>query len=310
MAPPLDVWYERHDGGRPSSRTSRSATRAQAPARRDPRPCRKDPRSAAVARADGSYDSGRPRFREDPPIVVHLDALEPGMDDVEGHRRRLPGVAHRRAAVLPVSTASRASFGRGPRRGRGGFGSVGTPGAGSSLPRGRSAATGEVPDRDRAAGEGRHQPSVLAPFVGPDGRAATRARRVVSGQPAHPRPASDLFLGWCRGPRPGTTTTLRPSLWDVKGQGRPPPAWTWASSPTTGGPLAHGAPGPGRTPRTGDANPALAGYPRHRNGVRDPRDRRFFRPRSNAARQRTRSRVHSSTPSRVRSSDRRKGAPE
>ena len=57
---------------------------------------------------------------------------------------------------------------------------------------------------------------MLAPYVG----ASTfghEGRRVVAGQRLT-QAASDIFLGWCEGPRTGRQYYVR-QLWDVKGQG-------------------------------------------------------------------------------------------
>ncbi len=199
----LDVWYERTTA---DDLVAHFPKRYRAQAQRDvTRALRKD-HVRAVARLT-TDDSGRPRFREDPPIVVHLDALEPGMDDVEAtvadYRESLTDERRFLFDRFRVVDVARRVVG---------VGSVGTRCWVVLLE--AVASTGEVPDRIVLQVK-EAPPSVLAPFVGPTA-SGQEGRRVVSGQRLT-QAASDLFLGWCRGPS-GHHYYVR-QLWDVKGQG-------------------------------------------------------------------------------------------
>jgi uncharacterized protein (DUF2252 family) len=199
----LDVWYERttaddliaHFPKRYRAQAARDVTRA----------LRKD-HVRAVARLTADRD-GRPRFRDDPPIVVHLDDLDPGMADVEAtvaaYRESLSDERRFLFDRFRVVDVARRVVG---------VGSVGTRCWVVLL----DAATPRDATPDRIVLQVKEaQPSVLAPFVGPTTR-GQEGRRVVSGQRLT-QAASDLFLGWCEGPS-GVHYYVR-QLWDVKGQG-------------------------------------------------------------------------------------------
>lgn len=203
----LDVWYDRTTA---DDLVAHFPKRYRAQAERDvTRALRKD-HVRAVTRLTTDHE-GRPRFTEDPPIVVHLDALAPGMDDVEAtvadyresltderrflfDRFRVVDVARRVVGVGSVGTRCWVTL----------LEAVAAPDYGPE----------DVPDR-LVLQVKEAQPSVLAPYVGatPTGH---EGRRVVSGQRLT-QAASDLFLGWCRAPS-GHHYYVR-QLWDVKGQG-------------------------------------------------------------------------------------------
>jgi uncharacterized protein (DUF2252 family) len=199
----LDLWYDRttaddvvaHFPKRYRGRAARDVARA----------LRKD-HVRAVARLTTDHE-GRPRFLEDPPIVVHLDALEHDMDEVEAmvddYRSSL---ADERAFLLDrfrvVDVARRVV----------GVGSVGTRCWVCLFE--APAPTASRPDRIVLQVK-EAQPSVLTPHVGASA-AEHEGRRVVTGQRLT-QAASDLFLGWCRSTT-GRHYYVR-QLWDVKGQG-------------------------------------------------------------------------------------------
>jgi len=202
----LDVWYDRttaddlvaHFPRRYREQAQRDLTRA----------LRKD-HLRAVAKLT-TDTGGRPRFVENPPIVVHLDAAGHDMDEVaemlDDYRSSL---ADDRRFLLDrfriVDVARRVV----------GVGSVGTrcwvclfeatPGSGADA----------APDRIILQVK-EAQPSVLAPYVGAS-KLGHEGRRVVAGQRLT-QAASDIFLGWCEAPSSGRQYYVR-QLWDVKGQG-------------------------------------------------------------------------------------------
>jgi uncharacterized protein (DUF2252 family) len=197
------VWYERttaddliaHFPKRYRAQATRDVTRA----------LRKD-HVRAVARLTSDH-GGRPRFRDDPPIVVHLDDLDPDMADVEATVARYrESLSDERCFLFDrfrvVDVARRVV----------GVGSVGTR-CWVVLLESATLVDG-VPDRIVLQVK-EAQPSVLAPFAGPT-VSGQEGRRVVSGQRLT-QAASDLFLGWCQGPS-GVHYYVR-QLWDVKGQG-------------------------------------------------------------------------------------------
>jgi uncharacterized protein (DUF2252 family) len=199
----LDLWYDRTTA---ADVVAHFPKRYRAQAARDvDRALRKD-HVRAVTRLT-TDDEGRPRFSDDPPIVVHLDDLDTDMADVEAT------VADYRASLTDerrflfdrfrvVDVARRVV----------GVGSVGTRCWVVLLEAIAPAASG--PDRIVLQVK-EAQPSVLAPFVGPT-PSGHEGRRVVSGQRLT-QAASDLLLGWCQAPS-GVHYYVR-QLWDVKGQG-------------------------------------------------------------------------------------------
>jgi uncharacterized protein (DUF2252 family) len=199
----LDVWYDRTTA---EDLVAHFPKRYRAQAERDvTRALRKD-HVRAVARLTADHE-GRPRFLEDPPIVVHLDALAPDMDDVEAtvadYRESLTEERRFLFDRFRVVDVARRVVG---------VGSVGTRCWVTLL---ESLAPAEdAPDRIVLQVK-EAQPSVLAPYVGPT-PSGHEGRRVVSGQRLT-QAASDLFLGWCQAPS-GHHYYVR-QLWDVKGQG-------------------------------------------------------------------------------------------
>jgi uncharacterized protein (DUF2252 family) len=199
----LDVWYDRTTA---DDLVAHFPKRYRAQAQRDvTRALRKD-HVRAVARLTTDHD-GRPRFVEDPPIVVHLDELEPSMDDVAAtvadYRESLTDERRFLFDRFRVVDVARRVVG---------VGSVGTRCWVTLL----EAVAPVEGTPDRLVLQVKEAPaSVLAPYVGrtPSGH---EGRRVVSGQRLT-QAASDLFLGWCQGPS-GHHYYVR-QLWDVKGQG-------------------------------------------------------------------------------------------
>ncbi len=199
----LDVWYDRTTA---DDLVAHFPKRYRAQAQRDvTRALRKD-HVRAVARLTTDHD-GRPRFVEDPPIVVHLDELEPSMDDVAAtvadYRESLTDERRFLFDRFRVVDVARRVVG---------VGSVGTRCWVTLL----EAVAPIAGTPDRLVLQVKEAPaSVLAPYVGrtPSGH---EGRRVVSGQRLT-QAASDLFLGWCQGPS-GHHYYVR-QLWDVKGQG-------------------------------------------------------------------------------------------
>ncbi len=199
----LDVWYDRTTA---DDLVAHFPKRYRAQAERDvTRALRKD-HVRAVARLTADHE-GRPRFREDPPIVVHLDALAPSMDDVAAtvadYRESLSDERRFLFDRFRVVDVARRVVG---------VGSVGTRCWVTLLE--TVAPAEDVPDRIVLQVK-EAQPSVLAPYVGPT-PSGHEGRRVVSGQRLT-QAASDLFLGWCEAPS-GHHYYVR-QLWDVKGQG-------------------------------------------------------------------------------------------
>jgi uncharacterized protein (DUF2252 family) len=199
----LDVWYDRTTA---ADLVAHFPKRYRAQAERDVTKALRKDHTRAVARLTTDHE-GRPRFVEDPPIVVHLDALEPDMDDVEAtvaaYRESL---ADERRFLLDrfrvVDVARRVV----------GVGSVGTR-CWVALLEAVAPAAGVA---DRIVLQVKEaQASVLAPYAGPT-PSGHEGRRVVSGQRLT-QAASDVFLGWCQGPS-GHHYYVR-QLWDVKGQG-------------------------------------------------------------------------------------------
>ena len=240
-----------------SSPTSRSAT-ARRPSATSRARCARTT-CAPVARLTADRD-GRPRFVEDPPIVVHLDELAPDMDDVEAtiadYRESLTDERRFLFDRFRVVDVARRVVG---------VGSVGTR-CWVTLLEAVAPAEG-TPDRIVLQVK-EAQPSVLAPYVGatPTGH---EGRRVVAGQRLT-QAASDLFLGWCQAPS-GHHYYVR-QLWDVKGQGDLTRMDLGQAHPLRR-PLRPGA-GPG--PRPHRRRRRHRRLPRRRWRVR-PRDRRVRR---------------------------------
>jgi uncharacterized protein (DUF2252 family) len=198
----LDVWYDRTTA---DDLVTHFPKRYRAQAERDvTRALRKD-HVRAVARLTSDRD-GRPRFVEDPPIVVHLDELEPTMHDVEAtvaaYRESLTDERRFLFDRFRMVDVARRVVG---------VGSVGTR-CWVTLLEAVAPAAG-APDQIVLQVK-EAQPSVLAPFAraAPAAPAGHEGRRVVSGQRLT-QAASDLFLGWCEAPS-GHHYYVR-QLWDV-----------------------------------------------------------------------------------------------
>jgi uncharacterized protein (DUF2252 family) len=201
--PTLDIWYDRTTD---DDVVAHFSAEHRAQARRDvTRALRKD-HVRAVAKLT-TDESGRPRFVENPPIVVHLDDLAEGMDDVvatvDDYRKSLADERRFLFDRFEVVDVARRVVG---------VGSVGTR-CWVCLLEAR-APGGNGPDRIVLQVK-EAQPSVFAPYSGPT-PSGHEGRRVVTGQRLT-QAASDLFLGWCRSPS-GRDYYVR-QLWDVKGQG-------------------------------------------------------------------------------------------
>jgi uncharacterized protein (DUF2252 family) len=158
-----------------------------------------DGSAAEVARSGGAV-----RFREDPPIQVHLEAAGHQMDEAleiyESYRASVPDdkrVLLGRYQILDVA------------RRVVGVGSVGTL-VWICLLAARSRSGDRLVLQAKQA-----QPSVLEPYLQPSpiGHAG---RRVVVGQRLTQGP-TDTFLGWCTAPRSGRQYYVR-QLWDRKGR--------------------------------------------------------------------------------------------
>jgi uncharacterized protein (DUF2252 family) len=194
----LDIWYDHtalddvicHFDPRDRQRVAEDAAKA----------ARKDQRKA-VARYT---HNGDPRFVDDPPLVVHLDATGQTLTDVlhmlDDYKESLRD--DRRVLVDRyelVDVAHRV----------GGVGSVGTRCWIVLM-----AASDR--DGDRLILQVKQaQPSVLERFVGAS-TIAHPGRRVVAGQRLC-QGATDIFLGWCEHEVSGRTYYVR-QLWDLKGR--------------------------------------------------------------------------------------------
>jgi uncharacterized protein (DUF2252 family) len=158
-----------------------------------------DGSAAEVTRSGGAV-----RFREEPPIQVHLEAAGHQMDEAletyESYRASVPDdkrVLLGRYQILDVA------------RRVVGVGSVGTL-VWVCLLEARSRSGDRLVLQVKQA-----QPSVLEPYLQPSpiGHAG---RRVVAGQRLTQGP-TDTFLGWCTAPRSGRHYYVR-QLWDRKGR--------------------------------------------------------------------------------------------
>jgi len=198
----LDVWYERTTA---DDLVAHFPKRYRAQAERDLGRALRKNHMRAVAKLTTDAD-GAPRFVEDPPIVVHLEAAGHDLDEVaemvDDYRSSL---ADDRRFLLDrfhiVDVARRVV----------GVGSVGTRCWVCLFEASGHGAADRIVLQVKEA-----QPSVLAPYVGAS-RLGHEGRRVVAGQRLT-QAASDLFLGWCEAPRTGRQYYVR-QLWDVKGQG-------------------------------------------------------------------------------------------
>lgn len=201
----LEVWYDRTTA---ADLLEHFPRRYRAQARRDvERALRKDHMRAVTKLI--TDEGGRAAFIENPPLVVHLDATGHDMDEVaemvDDYRSSL---ADDRRFLLDryriVDVARRVV----------GVGSVGTR-CWVCLFETRVELPGGAADRIVLQVK-EAQRSVLSPYVGVS-KFGHEGRRVVAGQRLT-QAASDIFLGWCEGPRSGRQYYVR-QLWDVKGQG-------------------------------------------------------------------------------------------
>jgi uncharacterized protein (DUF2252 family) len=198
----LDVWYDRTTA---ADLVAHFPRRYRAQAQRDvTRALRKD-HLRAVARLT-TDTAGETRFVDDPPLVVHLEAVGHDMDEVaEMVADYRSSLADDRRFLLDrfhlVDVARRVV----------GVGSVGTRCWVCLFESTVNGPTDRIVLQVKEA-----QPSVLAPYVGAS-KLGHEGRRVVAGQRLT-QAASDIFLGWTEGPKTGHHYYVR-QLWDVKGQG-------------------------------------------------------------------------------------------
>jgi uncharacterized protein (DUF2252 family) len=197
----LELWYDRtdvddvvsHFPPRYRSRVKRDMKKAQ---KRDPR--------GAVAKLTRDRD-GDHHFVEDPPLIVHLSRTEHNMDEVEpmlgAYRSTLRDDRQELFDRFRLVDVARKVVG---------VGSVGTR-VWVCLFEGSSG--GENDHMILQVKEA--QASVLESFVG-DSAFDHHGRRVVAGQRVTQGP-TDIFLGWCEGPRTGRQYYVR-QLWDAKGR--------------------------------------------------------------------------------------------
>jgi len=149
--------------------------------------------------------AARPRFVEDPPLIVHLDKTDHDWDEassVLGDYRSTLSDDRRllldRFRILDVAHRV------------GGVGSVGTRCWIALLE------ASDHPGGDHIVLQVKEaQASVLEPYVGAS-TLGHHGRRVVAGQRLT-QGASDIFLGWCEGPQTGRQYYVR-QLWDLKGR--------------------------------------------------------------------------------------------
>ena len=197
----LELWYDRTDvddvlSHFPRAYRSRVKRDMQKAQKRDP--------IGAVAKL--THDPGGDhRFVEDPPLIVHLDRTGHDLDEVEAmlDAYRVTLRDDRRALLdrFHIADVARKVVG---------VGSVGTR-VWICLFEGSSGRE----DDHMILQVKEAQTSVLAPYVGGLGF-DHQGRRVVAGQRVTQGP-TDIFLGWCEGPRTGRQYYVR-QLWDAKGR--------------------------------------------------------------------------------------------
>ncbi len=200
----LDVWYDRTTV---DDVIAHFPKRYRALAERDVKRALRKDHLRAVAKLTHSVD-GAPRFLEDPPLTVHLDRTGHDWDEVdemlEDYRSTLNDERRFLLDRFRIVDVARRVVG---------VGSVGTRCwvlllEATSHPEGT---TDRIILQVKEA-----QASVFAPYFGAS-RLGHEGRRVVAGQRLT-QAASDIFLGWCEGPKSGRHFYVR-QLWDVKGQG-------------------------------------------------------------------------------------------
>ncbi len=200
----LDLFYERTEIRRV---VEHFPIRRRSGVVREIKRARRKDHLRAVAKLTHVVD-GRRRFRDDPPLLVHLDRTGHGDDEVKGliedYRRTLTEDRRYMFDRFELLDVARKVVG---------VGSVGTR-CWIALMAGR-----ENPESDFIVLQAKEaQPSVLEPYVGPSVH-GQHAKRVVVGQRLV-QAASDVFLGWAEGPASGRHYYVR-QLWDSKGQGNP-----------------------------------------------------------------------------------------
>jgi uncharacterized protein (DUF2252 family) len=197
----LDLWYDHTSS---DDVLAHFPEKDRARVKRDVKKATRKDHQRAVARYT-SGDGGDLRFVDDPPLVVRLVDTEHDLDEVmvmlEDYRSTLPDDHH---ALLDrfriVDVAHRV----------GGVGSVGTRCWICLME------AADLPGGDRIILQVKEaQASVLEPYAGLS-RLVHHGRRVVAGQRLS-QGASDIFLGWCQGPRTGRQYYVR-QLWDRKGR--------------------------------------------------------------------------------------------
>ena len=197
----LELWYDRtdvddviaHFPARYRPRVERDMKKAQ---KRDP--------IGAVAKLTHN-PQGDHQFVEDPPLTVHLDRTGHDLDEVESmldaYRKTLRDDRRELLDRFRIVDVARKVVG---------VGSVGTR-VWVCLFEGSSGR-----EEDHMILQVKEaQASVLEAYVG----ASTldhHGRRVVAGQRVTQGP-TDIFLGWCEGPRTGRQYYVR-QLWDAKGR--------------------------------------------------------------------------------------------
>ena len=203
--PALDLWYARIAI---DEVVSYFPSRHRRLVRRDIARARRKTHARAYRKLTEMVD-GRPRFVDDPPLIVRLEDTRYGLDEVQGAIDAYhESLSDRHRALFDrfrfVDVARKAV----------GLGSVGTR---------CWVALFEGPDRPggdplvlqvKEAGA-----SVLEPVAGASPEDEHHGRRVVSGQRLT-QAASDIFLGWSTAPVSRRQYYVR-QLWDVKGAGDP-----------------------------------------------------------------------------------------
>jgi uncharacterized protein (DUF2252 family) len=198
----LDRWYDRIHI---DEVIAHFPARCRKQVRADVARSRKQTHRRAVAKLT-RIAGGEVRFREDPPVLVHIDNTEHDMDEalpmIDAFRETLGDDRQQLFERFRVTDIARKVVG---------VGSVGTR-CWVVLLEGP-----DHPDGDRIILQVKEaQASVLEPYVGAS-LLGHHGRRVVAGQRLT-QAASDMFLGWCTGPVGGRNYYVR-QLWDVKGQG-------------------------------------------------------------------------------------------
>lgn len=202
--PMLDLFYERTEI---KAVIEHFPMRYRSSVERDAKRARRKDHLRAVNKLTEVVD-GRRRFVEDPPLVVHLEDTEHDIDDahglIESYRANLSDDRRALFDRFRLLDVARKVVG---------VGSVGTRCWIALF------AGADDPENDLIVLQVKEaQASVLEPYVG-SSTLGHHGKRVVVGQ-RMVQAASDIFLGWCDGPRSGNQYYVR-QLWDFKGQGDP-----------------------------------------------------------------------------------------